>query len=146
MHQNSVLPTWNALHSLASCLIPSSFFLSYLVCYPKTHLFQEASSDAPRQWVTTFPEPPWSLALAPFIGAEMSPSPLLFLVTPRAYNTEACRSFVFASDWYIFVFFLSFFFGCVACEILIPQSGIEPEPLIVQCLNHWTTREVPRLF
>ena len=64
---------------------------------------------------------------------------------PRAYNIEACRSFVFASGWYIFVCFL-FFSGCMACEILVPQPGIEPETPLVQCLNHWTTREVPRLF
>ena len=33
----------------------------------------------------------------------------------------------------------------MACGILVPQSGIEPVPaaLVVQSLNHWTTREVP---
>ena len=38
-----------------------------------------------------------------------------------------------------------FFFGRVACEILVPRPGIEPmsPALEVQSLNHWTTREVP---
>ena len=32
--------------------------------------------------------------------------------------------------------------------ILVPQPGIEPAiPVMkVQCLNHWTTREVPKHF
>lgn len=54
------------------------------MCYRKSHLFQEALSDAPGQWLTTVPEPLWSLALAPFIGAEKSPpSPLFCLLTPQ---------------------------------------------------------------
>ena len=33
----------------------------------------------------------------------------------------------------------------MACGILVPQSGIEPEPLAVkaQSPNHWATREFP---
>ena len=141
-----MLPTWNALPSLASCLIPSSFFLLYFVCHSETHLFQEASSDAPRPWVTTFPEPPWSLALAPFIGAEMSPSPLLSLVTPGLIILRLVDLLYLPQvGIFLFVCFL-FFSGCMACEILVPQPGIEPEPPLEQCLNHWTTREVPGLF
>ena len=35
----------------------------------------------------------------------------------------------------------------MACGILVPQSGLEPEPLAVkvQGPNHWTTREFPNL-
>ena len=35
----------------------------------------------------------------------------------------------------------------MACGILVPQPGIEPVPpaLEAQSLNHWTTREVPRV-
>ena len=40
------------------------------------------------------------------------------------------------------LFFFSFWLCHVACEILVPQPGIEPEPpaLEVQNLNHWTAR------
>ena len=33
----------------------------------------------------------------------------------------------------------------MACEILVPQSGIGPGPstVTVQSPNHWTTRELP---
>ena len=36
----------------------------------------------------------------------------------------------------------------VACGILFPQPGIKPASpaLEVQSLNHWTTREVPRIL
>ena len=42
-----------------------------------------------------------------------------------------------------FFFFLATL--CMACGILIPQSGIEPTTpsLGAQGLNHWTAREVP---
>ena len=43
-------------------------------------------------------------------------------------------------------FFLSFFFfGSVACGILVPWPAIEPGPMAVkvQSPNHWTTRELP---
>ena len=40
-----------------------------------------------------------------------------------------------------------FFFGCASWRTLVPQPGIEPEPLAVkvQSLNHWTPREVPQI-
>ena len=40
-----------------------------------------------------------------------------------------------------------FIFGHAECGILVSQPGIEPLPLVVkaQSLNHWTTREVPKL-
>ena len=48
----------------------------------------------------------------------------------------------------IFSFFL-FFFGhlSAACGILVPQGGMEAVSPVVeaQSLNHWTTREVPRV-
>ena len=36
----------------------------------------------------------------------------------------------------------------IACGILVPGPGMKPSPLIVevQCLNHWTAREVPTCF
>ena len=36
----------------------------------------------------------------------------------------------------------------VACEILVPCSGIKPasHALEVWCLNHWTTREILNSF
>ena len=39
-------------------------------------------------------------------------------------------------------------FGCVVCEILVPWPGIElnPSSLEARILNHWTTREVLRIF
>ena len=39
------------------------------------------------------------------------------------------------------------FLGPGACGILAPQPGIEPTPpaLEGEVLNHWTTREVPKL-
>ena len=50
-------------------------------------------------------------------------------------------------DWF---FKINFFWPChdEACGILVPQPGIQPMPpaLEVQCLNHWTTREVPDWF
>ena len=39
-----------------------------------------------------------------------------------------------------------FFFGCVACGILVPPPGIKPaSPALIgkQIHNHWTTKEVP---
>ena len=46
----------------------------------------------------------------------------------------------------LFFFSLIFWPCCMACGVLVPQLGIEPEPPAVeaQSLNHWTTREVPR--
>ena len=41
-------------------------------------------------------------------------------------------------------FFFFFFFGhCMACRILVPQPGIEPQFLAVRVWisNHWITRE-----
>ena len=46
------------------------------------------------------------------------------------------------------IIFLVFFWPChVACGILFPRPGIEPVPPAVeaQSLNHWTTREVPKM-
>ena len=44
-------------------------------------------------------------------------------------------------------FFLFFYpFGPMACGILVPQPGIESEPLAVKepSPNHWMAREVPK--
>ena len=37
---------------------------------------------------------------------------------------------------------------CAACGILVPQLGIKPTPLALEAksFNHWSTREVPKLF
>ena len=49
----------------------------------------------------------------------------------------------------IYIRFSFFFFcpHCVACGILFPWPGMEPElPAVeAQSLNHYTTREVPTL-
>ena len=52
----------------------------------------------------------------------------------------------FQESIFLFVLFL-FWLCCKACRILVPQSGIEPVCLAlkVQCLNHWTAREVSGL-
>ena len=46
-----------------------------------------------------------------------------------------------------FILFYYFFGGpcCAACEILVPQPGIEPGPSAVkaQSPNHWTAKESP---
>ena len=36
----------------------------------------------------------------------------------------------------------------MACEILVPQPGIEPRALAATapCSNHWTAREFPKVF
>ena len=46
----------------------------------------------------------------------------------------------------VILFVLCFCFGCMACEILVPQPGIEPVPSTVKARspNHWTTREFPK--
>ena len=43
--------------------------------------------------------------------------------------------------------FLGFWPYHIACEILVPQLGIEPQSLVVKALspNHWTTREFPEV-
>ena len=43
--------------------------------------------------------------------------------------------------------YFGFWPHCTACGILVPRPGIEPMPpaLVVQGLDHWNTREVPRL-
>ena len=45
-----------------------------------------------------------------------------------------------------FILFLFWRHG-TACEVFIPQSGIEPKPpaLEAQRLKHWTAMEVPTL-
>ena len=43
---------------------------------------------------------------------------------------------------------VSWFWPChLACEILVPQPGIEPMPSVVkgQSPNHWTTRELSKM-
>ena len=56
-------------------------------------------------------------------------------------------SFMFPLDYYHF-FLFSFWPHCAACGILVPQSVTEPAffVLAAQRLNHWTTREAPRLW
>ena len=47
-------------------------------------------------------------------------------------------------DSFVFLFFWP---HCVACGILVPKPGIKPifSALGVKSLNHWTSREIPRL-
>ena len=44
-----------------------------------------------------------------------------------------------------FRIFIFFFFGLLACGILIPPPGVKPVPLALegQSPNHWTTRKFP---
>ena len=46
-----------------------------------------------------------------------------------------------------FFFFFNFWLHH-ACEILVPQTGIQPKPPAVEAwsLNHYTTREVPCIY
>ena len=53
----------------------------------------------------------------------------------------------FLEFWNILCLF--FFWPChAACGILLPQPGVEPVPPAVeaQSLNHWTAREVQKLY
>ena len=45
----------------------------------------------------------------------------------------------------IFILFIYFWLGCVACGILVPWSGIKPVPPALEAWihDHWTNREVP---
>ena len=50
---------------------------------------------------------------------------------------------------FYFIFYLLIFLAShVACGILVPQPGMEPEPHAVgaRSLNHWTAREVPAIL
>ena len=42
------------------------------------------------------------------------------------------------------VLWVFFFFGHASCGIFVPQTGIEPVPLVLEAwnLNYWTVREV----
>ena len=51
---------------------------------------------------------------------------------------------IFKQYIYMFKTAFPFFFGC-ACGILVPWSGIPPA-VEAQTLNHWTTREAPKLY
>ena len=70
----------------------------------------------------------------------------------RAYDNKATVSQLLCPlPLCFFCLFLIFFvcfclsFGCLACGILVPQPGIEPESLELGAwsLNNWTAREVP---
>ena len=54
----------------------------------------------------------------------------------------------FLQDHTIYSFIHSFMPYHAACGILVPQPGIEPEPLAVKARssNHWTAREFPGLY
>ena len=55
------------------------------------------------------------------------------------YGTATCGKVQFK---------IFFFFGQEACRISVPPPGIKPSPSAVEAqnLNHWTAREVLRLF
>ena len=68
-------------------------------------------------------------------------SKTFFSVSGLHRNSAFSSLFQSALPWYSF-----FFWPCrAACEILVPQPGIEPgSPAWDACrLNHWTTRDVP---
>ena len=67
-------------------------------------------------------------------------------------KTGSKISWVHVNNW-LLKLRLSFFFFWLhleACGILVPRPGMEPEPVppIVEVwtVDHWTTREVPRLY
>ena len=69
-------------------------------------------------------------------------SPSAALHFPLRYETLECKHHLCC---YTIFFFSTFWPHREAWRILVPQPGIEPVPPAVeaQCLNHWTTREVP---
>ena len=44
---------------------------------------------------------------------------------------------------YLIKYVIYFWPYCLACEILVPQPGIKPQPFAVKAWspNHWTTKE-----
>ena len=75
-------------------------------------------------------------------------------------SLQICKSFLCIKDFNIFVICCNYFYPkCIphpplflghamACGILVPQPGIKPMPPAVEVLslNHWTTREVPKVY
>ena len=66
----------------------------------------------------------------------------------RLQDSITARFHCFLKYLFIDFIYLFIFWPCrTACWILVPRPGIEPLPPAVEArsLNHWTTREVPRL-
>ena len=60
-----------------------------------------------------------------------------------------CKFFeVYLLSRKVYAFFFFFWLCCMACGVLVLQSGIKPMPsaLEVRGFNHWTAREVLLLF
>ena len=66
---------------------------------------------------------------------------------PPLYCVVIIPTHSWANRWH-FKRFLIFGPHCVACGILVLQPGIKPVPPRVEVwnINHWITREVPKMF
>ena len=88
------------------------------------------------------------------------PPPILHTWLLELFNILKLRKQISLTRFFIFklvltllaplhfhIHFFFFFFGpcCMACGIVAPQPGTEPEPSAVkaQSSNHWTAREFP---
>ena len=60
---------------------------------------------------------------------------------PASHMRKQGFDFILFKSFYLFIYRLHH----VACRILVPRPGIEPQLPIVEVwsLNHWTAREVP---
>ena len=71
------------------------------------------------------------------------------LLSISAFFQLLCSSYVVLIFYYfiylIIYLFIYFWPCCMACQILVPQPGIEPVSPAVETWspNHWTTREFP---
>ena len=66
---------------------------------------------------------------------------------PPLYCVTIIQTHGWANRLHLKSFFI-FWLHCAACRILVLQPGIEPVPPTVEVwnINHWTTREVPKMF
>ena len=88
----------------------------------------------------------WTLScgmwdLVPWPGIEPGPPALGAWCLSHCTNQGGPGFLIF---FYLFLFIFLKWPLWEACRILVPQTGIEPEPPVVEVwsLNHWTTRKV----
>ena len=74
----------------------------------------------------------------------LGPSQVLFCMPIYIVYVVVFRDYI---HFMLFFFFFFFWLRHKAWWILVPWAGIKPTPLHwKRSLNHWTTREVPRVF
>ena len=105
---------------------------------------EENKGQAPDGWVFSPSHsllPRLILSTRNFVLLEMK---CLLLVTQLL--SDRIRIYVFKKN--LLLLFLPFGPYCVACGILVPWPGIKPmtPALAAQSLNHWTTREIYRIY